>query len=113
MLSKGLRNWHIFEKRDAQNLGNCVEAYGQTKLLSDDSHPHVNGDSDPNWRFDRILGDAIEGHDSEMLLDLFEEQFDPPAGLDHQGDGQSRFAEVVGQEHEFIAGRRIGVPDAA
>ena len=38
----------------------------QTKLLSDDSHQHVNGDSDPNRSFDHILGGAIEGLDWEM-----------------------------------------------
>jgi len=62
--------------------------------------------------FDRILGCAIEGFDSKMLLDPFEEQFDLPSGLVQQCDGPSWFAEVVGQEHEFLARRRIGIPDA-
>jgi len=83
------------------------------ELLADDGHQHVNGNSDPDLRFDRVLGSAIEGFDSKMLFDPFEEQLDLPPGLVQQGDGQSRHAEVVRQEHEFLARRRIGVPDAA
>jgi hypothetical protein len=81
-------------------------------MLSDDGHQRIKGYGDPDLSFDRILGRAIEGLNSEMLLDPFEEQFDLPSGLVQQGDGQRRFAEVVCQEHEFLALRRIGVPDA-
>ena len=84
----------------------------QTKALANNSHQHINGDGDPDLRFDRILGGAIKGLDSKMLLDPFEEQFDLPSGLVQQCDGQSRFAEVVCQKYEFLARRRIGVPDA-
>ena len=84
----------------------------QAKPLPDDGHQHVNGDGDPDLRFDSILGCAIEGLDSKMLLDPFEEQFDLPSGLVQQCDGPSWFAEVVGQEHELLARRRIGIPDA-
>ena len=83
----------------------------QAKPLPDDGHQHVNGDGDPDLRFDRILGGAIEGLDSKMLLDPFEEQFDLPSGLVQQRDGQRRFAEVVCQKNEFLARRRIGIPD--
>jgi len=84
----------------------------QTKALANNSHQHINGDGDPDLRFDRILGGAIEGLDPEMLLDPFEEQFDLPSGLVQLSDGQSRFAEVVCQEHELLARRWIGVSDA-
>ena len=53
----------------------------QAKLLSDDGHQHVNGNSDPDLRFDCVLRGAIEGFDSEMLFDPFEEQLYLPTGL--------------------------------
>ena len=84
----------------------------QTKPLPDDGHQHVNGDGDPDLRFDRILGGAIEGLYSKMLLDPFEKQFDLPSGLVQQRNGRSRFAEVVCQKHEILARRRVGVPNA-
>ena len=84
----------------------------QTKPLPDNGYEHVNRDCDPDLRFDGIFGGAVERFDSKMLLDPFEEQFDLPAGLVQPRDGQSRFAEVVCQKHEFLARRRIGVSDA-
>ena len=67
----------------------------QAKPLPDDGHQHVNGDGDPNLRFDRILGGAIEGLDSKMLLDPFEKQFDLPALFIDGGDGGRRQPEVI------------------
>jgi hypothetical protein len=48
-----------------------------------------------------------------MLLDQFEEQFDLPAGLVKERNGQSWFGEVVGQKHELFSGQGIDISNPA
>ncbi len=59
----------------------------------------------------RILGGAIEGLDSQVLLDPFEEQFDLPSAFAEIGDDLCREGEVVGQKHQALVGFRIEVTD--
>ena len=61
----------------------------------------------------RILRGAIEGLDSQVLLDPFEEQFDLPSAFVEIGDGLCREGEVVGQEHQALVGFRIEVTDSS
>ena len=60
----------------------------------------VNRDCDPDLGLDRIFGCPIKGLDPQMLFDLFEKDFDPPAAFVKLGDGQRRQAEIVGQEDQ-------------
>src|SRR4030065_386991 len=48
-----------------------------------------------------------------MLLDPLEEQFHLPAALVERADGCRRKGEVVGQEHQRLAGLRILESDTA
>ena len=56
----------------------------------------VNDHSDPDLDLYRIGGSAIEGLDSEVLFDPFEEQFDFPSCLVKGGKSFRRKCEVVG-----------------
>ena len=46
-----------------------------------DRDEHVDSHGDPDLRLHGVLERTIESLDSQMLLDPFEEQFDPPPGL--------------------------------
>jgi len=59
-----------------------------------------------------VLAGAIEGFDSEVLLDPFEEQFHLPAGLVDQSNGECRERKVVGREFESLSGFHIEITDA-
>ena len=72
----------------------------------------INGDGAPNLSAHGVGAGAIKGFDAQMLLDPFEEQFDPPAATIQLSDGQSRPGEVVGQEDEGFADEGIALADA-
>ena len=72
----------------------------------------INGDGAPDLGAHRVGRRAIKGFDPQMLLDLFEEQFDLPASAIELGDGQRRDGEVVGQEDQHVAGFGIAITDA-
>jgi hypothetical protein len=48
----------------------------EPEFLADDGDEDVDGDGDPDLRFHRVGRSAIEGFDTKMLFDPFEEQFD-------------------------------------
>jgi hypothetical protein len=50
---------------------------GQDCALFDDGDQHVGRHGDPDLRLHRVLAGAEEGLDAQVLLDPFEEQFDP------------------------------------
>ena len=60
----------------------------------ENSHEQVNGDGDPHLDTHGVLRCAVEGFDSQMLFDPFEEEFDVPAAAVKLGDlqRQSRFS---------------------
>jgi len=62
--------------------------------------------------FDRVLGGAVEDFDAQMLFDPFEKQFDVPTAAIQLGDGQCWQDEIVGEEHQAFAGRRIFEADS-
>jgi len=64
----------------------------------------TQADGDPDLRFHRILGRTVELLDAQMLLDPLEEQFDLPARFVDCAVGGCRQDEVVGQEHQRLAG---------
>lgn len=81
--------------------------------LLEDGHEQVNAEGRTDLDTDGVLRGAVESLDAQMLLEPFEEQFDLPAAAVELGDGQGRFAEVIDQEHQQLAGLRIAEADAA
>ena len=80
--------------------------------LIETSDHEINGYGCPYLGFYCVFGRAIEGLDSEVLLDPFEEQFDVPSTLVDACDGDGRQASVVGEEDETLAGFGIDEADA-
>ncbi len=58
-----------------------------------------------------IFRSAVEGLDSQVLLDPFEKQFDLPSAFVEIGNGLCRDGEVVGQKHQARVGFWIEVTD--
>ena len=63
--------------------------------------------------FDGVLRSAEEDFDTKMLLHPFEKQFDLPPASVKLGDGDGGQREVVGEEHQALAGLGILELDAA
>src|SRR3989344_1479335 len=80
------------------------------ETLLDDGDEDIDRHGDPDLRLHRILGSAVEILDTQMLLDPFEKQFHLPARLVERADGGGREREVVGEEHQCLAG--IGILEA-
>ena len=78
--------------------------------MLDDGHEHVDRDSDPYLAFDRILGCPEETLDAQMLLDPLEEQLHLPSAFVEAADCERGKAEVVGEEHQRLAG--LGILDS-
>ena len=55
-------------------------------LFFDNGYQHVNCNGNPDLGLDGILGGAIKGLDTKVLLDPFEEDLDLPATLKQLGD---------------------------
>ena len=53
----------------------------------ENSHEPVNGDGDPHLDTHGVLRSAVEGLDSQMLFDPFEEEFNVPTAAVKLGDG--------------------------
>ena len=79
----------------------------------ENSHEQVNGDGDPHLDSNDVLRSAVEGFDSQMLFDPFEEEFDVPTATVKLGDLQRRFGEIVGEKHIPLFGFRIAKTDSA
>jgi hypothetical protein len=77
-----------------------VEIGLDPQSLADHGHEDINGHGDPDLSLHRVLAGAVEGHDSQVLLDPFEEPFHLPASLVDLGDRKCRKCEVVGQKLE-------------
>jgi len=72
----------------------------------------IRDERHPNLRHQRIRTCADEAFDFCMLLEPFEEQLDLPALLVDRGYRRGWPHQVVGQETQLLAGRRIVVDDA-
>ena len=73
------------------------------KTFFHNSNQHVDGYGDPNLGLHCVLGGAIEGFDSQVLLDPFEEQLDLPSTFVELCDGQGGQHEVVGKKDQAFA----------
>jgi len=85
----------------------------EPEFLADDGDEDVDGDGDPDLRFHSVGRSAIEGFDTKMLLDPFEEQFDLPPAPVKVGDGQRGFVHVVGQKDQPLARVWIDISNPA
>ncbi len=74
------------------------------KLLFSNGDQDIGRDGAPDLRLHGVLAVAQKLLDSQMLLDLLEEQFDLPAALVKRCDGERRQGCVVGQEDQCLVG---------
>ena len=72
-MGKRLINRLLLEKRNTQNLEDFAQAAVDAKFFLDDGDQDVNGDRNPDLASYRILTGAVEGLDSQVLLDPLEE----------------------------------------
>lgn len=78
--------------------------------LIETGHHQVNAHCDPDLGAHGVVTGAVEGFDSEVLLDPFEEKFDLPAALVDGCNRQRRKFEIVGQKNQAFV--RFGVDEA-
>lgn len=81
--------------------------------LSDDGDQDVDRHSNPDLSCDGVFGGAVEGFDTQMLLDPAEEQLHLPAALIELGDGERGQEKIVGQKHQPFLARSIVVTNSA
>ena len=75
-----------------------MQTLGEFQLLFQDGDQDIDADSNPNLGANGIVGGAVEGLDSEVLLDPLEEQLHLPPEFVERGDGEGRKGEIVRQE---------------
>ena len=90
----------FFKQGGVQDLRHSVGAGIELQSFPDGCAQDMDRDADPDLGLDGVVGGAMEGLDSEMLPDPFEEQFDLPSVLVPPGDGQGRQVGVVGDEDQ-------------
>jgi hypothetical protein len=88
-LRKQLMQRHFLKCADTQNLESCGETSLQAEFLAHNRYQDVNTDRDPDLGADRILRSPVEVTDSQVPLDPFAEQLDPPATLVEQSDKET------------------------
>ena len=102
----------FLEGIDRQDLVDFVQAQFALKLLFEDGRQQVHADGDPDLGLHRVVRVAVEGFDSQMLLDPFEEQFDLPTTAVELRDRERRQDEVVRQEPQLAAMLHVVETDA-
>lgn len=75
--------------------------------LIETGHHEVNTNGDPNLGSYGVITGSIEGLDSEILLDPFEEEFDLPTTLINGSDGQGGQREIIREESQTLV--RFGI----
>src|SRR5713101_763705 len=96
LLRECLKNRGFFEKGETQDLQNVVQAAFELEFLFDDGHEDVDTDGNPDLRFHGVYGGAVDGLDTQVLLDPLEEEFHLPPALVEFGNGQRVQHKVVG-----------------
>jgi len=99
-IRKQLIQRHFLECGHAQNLQKSVKRDLDRQALLDDRRKDIGRDGDPDLRLHGVFRSPIECLDPKVLFDPAEEQFDLPAELIEQGDGQCGQGEVVRQERQ-------------
>ena len=84
----------------------CVD-FGKPEFLFQDRDEEVNADSNPDLGANGIVGGAVEGLDSQVLLDPFEEQLHLPAEFVEGGNAEGRKGEIIRQEDERFVGGSV------
>ena len=80
---------------------------GKPEFLFQDGDEEVNTDSNPDLGANGIVGGAVEGLDSQVLLDPLEEQLHLPPEFVERGHTEGRKSEIVRQEDERFAGGSV------
>jgi len=88
-----------------------VECAGQFKPLVEDRNHEVGAHRNPDLGLHRVGTRTVVVLDPEVALDPAEEQLDAPAQLVEHGHGKRGNFEMVGQEHEWLAGFQVEVFD--
>ena len=83
------------------------------KTLFNECHQDIHTDGGPDLGFDGILGGTVEGFDTQVLFNPFEEQLDLPAIAVEFGDGVCGQGKVVGEEIERLVCLWVAVFDAS
>jgi hypothetical protein len=78
---KYLCNRDFFEKYNAENLQDFAQTQLDSQFLLDNRHQNINADGNPDLSLHRVPGGAEKCFDSQVLFDLFEENFYLPATL--------------------------------
>src|ERR1700677_1429658 len=113
VLREYLKNGGFLEKGEAQNLQNLVGAALEPEFFLDDGYQNVDADGNPDLRLHGILRSTVEGFDTQVLLDPFEEQFHLPAALVKFGDRQRVQDKVVGDKDQAFSRFGIDILDAS
>ena len=69
LIIKQLIYGHFLEKRQAQDLQNCVERGVDVEPLLDDGDEDISADGNPDMGFHCVLVDAKKRFDAQMLFE--------------------------------------------
>ena len=89
-----------------------VERAIDFEFLLDDSYKYINRNGDPDLSLHGVWRSTIEGFDSKMLFDPFEEDLDLPTVLEKQCNGQGWKNKIVGLEDEPTIGFGVEITDS-
>ena len=90
-----------------KNRFSAFNILGKLEFLFQDCDEEVNADSNPDLGANGIVGGAVEGLDSQVLLDPLEEQLHLPAEFVEGGDAEGRKGEIVRQKDERFVGGSV------
>ena len=110
---KNLEKRGFVEQRETQNLQDFAERSVELQFAFHNRDQHIDADRGPDLSLHRVGARAVEGFDSQVLFDPFEEQFDLPSAFVQLSNRQGRQREVVGQEHEAAVVFEVHEADAA
>jgi len=82
------------------------------QLLFDNCDQHIGGNCAPDLGLHSVLACAQKVLDAQVLLDLFEKQFDLPTVFIQGSYGGGGQAGVVGRNDQSLACGEVGKPDA-
>ncbi len=79
-----------------------METSLQVEPFSDDGDQYVDRDCNPDLSSDCVFGGAIEGLDTQMLLDPAKEQVHLPTTRIGLGNGEMGQKKIVVQKHQSL-----------
>ena len=94
----------------ADHLQDSTHALVDSEGLIENGDHEVYAHCDPDLGFHGVLAQSVEGLDSQILLDPFEEELDLPACFVDLGYHDGVDFEIVGEEHQQLSG--FGIQEA-